>query len=124
MPSQNDSQPEAQPSAQPRGSFTYDPEFDRLAERGFESDYVSIDGRHIKPFLTLEQALESFFPVGTKVRWLDNTGWPSDTERAAEVFASDATYTVKRCRIGSSSSSYQFYEVPGRWNSVMFEKMP
>jgi hypothetical protein len=121
MPSQNEGKA---PEVQPRGDFTYDPEFERLAEQGFESDYVSIDARHIKPMLTLEEALQGFFSKGTKVRWKDNTGWPQDTERAAEVFDPEATYTVKRCRIGRSSSSYQFEEVPGRWNSVMFEKMP
>ena len=104
--------------------LTYDDEFGRLEEAGMSSSYVEIKNGHVRPLLTLAQALaQGFFPKGTKVVWGTNeNGYPYERERAEQTFSRTEYYTVKSCEIGSSSSIYEFEEVEGRWNTVMFEK--
>lgn len=103
-----------------------DPEWDRLAEHGYISDYVHMHGtdpRICSPIITLEEALKGWFPKGTKVKWHPNAGWPHQEQKAQEVIGPDRILTVKACSIGSSSSYYEFDEVEGVWNTVMFEKV-
>jgi hypothetical protein len=103
-------------------TITQDPEFVVLEEQGFISEYVSIKDGRCSPLLTAAEAVAmGFFPRGTKVHWIDKNGFDFQRNQAREVFDPSLQYTVKRCHIGSSSSTYEFDEVPGRWNSVMFE---
>jgi hypothetical protein len=107
--------------------FVNDPEFTKLQEYGFTSDYVMIKGtnpRIISPICTLESALNmGFFPKGTKVKWVDHNGYPLERDRARALFSLDRVLTVKSCNIGRSSSSYWFEEDSGSWNTVMFERV-
>lgn len=107
--------------------FIDDPEFKKLEEHGFTSEYVHMEGtnpRYIKPIISLEGALSGgWFPKGTKVRWIDSNGFDYQRDRAREKIGTNRTLTVKSCNIGGSSSTYEFEEIEGRWNSVMFEKI-
>jgi hypothetical protein len=101
-----------------------DDEFGRLEEAGITSSYVRIKDGHMKPILTLKEALaKGFFPKGTKVRWIDGPGNDWQRKNAREVLADFPVLTVSHCEIGSSSSTYQFEEVTGTFNTVMFEKV-
>lgn len=103
--------------------ITQDPEFAVLEEQGFVSEYVSIQDGHCKPLLTAADAIAmGFFPKGTKVLWIDKHAFPFQRDQAREIFDPTLQYTVKCCHIGSYSSTYEFEEIPGHWNSVMFEQ--
>jgi hypothetical protein len=103
-------------------------EWAKLEELGFVSDYVHLSGppdaRIMAPIITAEQALaQGFYPMGTKVKWRPNAGYAHEEQQAQYEIGPDMVLTVKECRIGSSSSSYQFEEIDGQWNSVMFKKV-
>lgn len=59
--------------------------------------------------------------VGTTVTFLNKNGYDSERARANAVFSTDKTYTVEHMEVGQSSSTVQFAEVAGRWNTVMFD---
>lgn len=101
-------------------------EWAKLHEHGYDSDYVRMHGsnpRIIDPCVTLEEALAGWFPKGTKAKWVDHNGYDYQRDQAREKIGTDRILTVKCCRIGHSSSTYEFEEVEGQWNSVMFEKI-
>jgi hypothetical protein len=98
------------------------PEFTKLANLGFSSDYVTIKDGTMSPGITADEATAlGFYPKGTKVRWVDRNGFPYQRETARKTFDPSETYIVQACQIGRSSSTYQFEGISGRWNSVMFE---
>lgn len=104
--------------------LTEDPEFEVLREQGFTSDYVYMSQGKIKPCTTLEDAINmGFFPKGTNVRWRPNAGFPYEANKAEREIGSERILTVKSCSIGSSSSTYEFEEIDGQWNTVMFKKV-
>lgn len=104
--------------------LSYDDEFGRLEEAGISSSYVEIKNNHVRPIISLKQALaQGFYPRGTKVGWRPNAGYPSEEERARKEIGPTIILTVKSCDIGSSSSVYEFEEIKGRWNTVMFQKV-
>jgi hypothetical protein len=106
-----------------------DPEFKKLEELGFVSEYVRMTGkgedRQMHPDITAEEALAlGFFPRGTKVRYLDRNGYDHQRQAARDALLNtEDSYVVNYCYIGRSSSSYSFKGIIGRWNSVMFEKV-
>lgn len=59
--------------------------------------------------------------AGDRVHFLGRNGYDSELKRAMEVFEVGKYYTVAECDIGSSSSTFLFEEVPGWWNTVMFQ---
>ena len=61
--------------------------------------------------------------AGDKVRYLDKNGHDYQRELARKVFGVDAILTVERISVGRSSSKYFFKDVPGEWNTVMFERL-
>jgi hypothetical protein len=103
-----------------------DPAWEALRARGFDTGYVRMHGtnpRIISPIITVEEALErGFFPKGTQVRLGHKAGYDYQWIAALKAF-NMGTYTVKKCTIDRSSSDYEFEEISGRWNSVMFEKV-
>jgi len=106
--------------------FVDGPEWARLREHGFDTDYVRMHGsnpRIIDPCVTLEAALQGWYPKGTKVRWVDHNGYEYERARARAAFDIERVYTVKCCTIGHSSSTYEFEDQDGKWNTVMFEKV-
>lgn len=59
--------------------------------------------------------------AGEKVRFLAKNGMPYELKRALEQLDEGHILTVKRVKIGRSSSSYTFVELPGEtFNTVMF----
>jgi hypothetical protein len=104
--------------------FSYDDEFGRLEEAGITSSYIEIKNNHVRPIITLAQALaQGFYPRGTKVNWRPNAGYPGEADQAKREIGPNRVLTVKQCTIGSSSSRYEFKEIDGEWNTVMFEKV-
>jgi predicted small integral membrane protein len=55
-----------------------------------------------------------------KTRFLNENGFPGERVRAAEVFNTDDEYEIIGGTIFSSSSYFQFKDIPGEWNTVMF----
>lgn len=66
------------------------------------------------------EAAKRFPDPGDKMIFLNRNGYDSERERAASVFTAGKEYTVRDVSIGSWTTSLQFDEVEGRWNSVMF----
>jgi hypothetical protein len=60
------------------------------------------------------------FPVCARFAHPDG-GWPGEGARAAEVLTPGGVYTIRELIVGSSSSRMTFDEVPGEFNSVLFE---
>lgn len=60
------------------------------------------------------------WPKGTKIRFLNKNGHNFQREEAAKLFDVDKSYTLKASDVYSSSSTLEFEEVPGIFNSVMF----
>jgi hypothetical protein len=58
---------------------------------------------------------------GDKMHFLNRNGYDGERTRAAEIFDTNQSYTVKSISIGSWSSLIYFEEVDGGWNSVMFD---
>lgn len=107
-----------------------DAAFAALDELGYISDYVEVrkqgDGsRLISPAWPAAQLrAQGFYIKGTKVRFINANGYEGERSRALEQIGIDRQLTVIFCYIGSSSSDYEFEEVSGRWNTVMFDKVP
>lgn len=60
--------------------------------------------------------------AGTKVVYTDTDSYASERERARNVgFVKGGQYTVKYTIVESFSTDVYFNELPGGWNSVMFE---
>jgi hypothetical protein len=66
---------------------------------------------------------DGFYPRGTKVRFINENGYDEPRQWALEKLGTEKSYTVKWCHIGGWSSSYEFEEVDGSFNHVMFEKV-
>lgn len=62
-----------------------------------------------------------FASKGDKVRFLDRNGYERDLESARRVFTKDQMLTVKSVDVDKWSSTYEFVNVFGRYNTVMFE---
>jgi hypothetical protein len=62
--------------------------------------------------------------VGERVRFLGKGGYPQQLDEAIGEFDVGEELTVKDVRIGDWASTYRFNGVDGRWNTVMFEKVP
>lgn len=73
---------------------------------------------------TTEKLIEQgFYPRGTRVRLSrKRAGYDYQYDKAVEFLGFEEAYTVKWCRIGGWSSTYEFDEVSGGFNHVMFEK--
>ena len=65
----------------------------------------------------------NFAACGETVRWLGHNGLDIERDAARGVFAASPVVTVKHVRIGGVRSTYEFVEVPGLWNTVMFERL-
>lgn len=102
--------------------------FDELVESGYVSDYIEIthyqDGRPsvMRPAFDLECCRGICSPKGTKMRFLYKHGYDGERKRASEIIG-DRIVTVREATIARSSSDYEFEEVSGKWNSVMFEEV-
>lgn len=102
--------------------------FEELEEHGYTSDMVSItrgkDGGPtvIRPAFDLKCCMGVGYPKGTKMRFLSKNGYEMELNHARETF-NDQPVTVKMCYVGDWYSHYEFEEVAGRWNKVMFEKV-
>lgn len=106
----------------------YDTEaFDALEEYGYSCEVVEIL-RHksgttiIRPAFNLARCKEVGYSAGTKVVFLNKNGYDMDRKRANDVIGENNPVTVRRCHIDSWNSDYEFEEVEGRFNTVMFEK--
>jgi hypothetical protein len=62
-----------------------------------------------------------WWPRGLKVKFLGKNGHDDEREKALELFEVGQILTVKSSRTRSYSSSVQFEEVDGVFNTVMFE---
>lgn len=102
-----------------------DPEWARLEELGFISEYVRVGGHTLYPAITADDALAiGLFPKGTKVRWVDHNGYDHERRRARHMLGTERIFTIHNCSIGRSSSKYILEEEKTyAWNSVMFEKV-
>jgi hypothetical protein len=98
-------------------------QFDELAAAGLVSEYVKLKQGVVYPLFTLD-TLGDWPKRGTKMRFLNKNGYDYQKEEARECFIPNFnTLTVLKTSIGGSSSTYTFAEVPGRWNTVMFETL-
>lgn len=97
------------------------------ADHGMVCEYIHVDRetKLITPAFgrAVDQIARGFCPRGTKVHFLNKNGYDGERERAAAALADHDVVTVKECRIGSSSSTYEFEEVEGKWNTVMFARL-
>lgn len=67
------------------------------------------------------QVMDIYCRPGTTVYFLNENGYDSQREEAAEIFTPGQALTVKRIDVGGWSSSVEFVEQPGKWfNTVMF----
>lgn len=67
------------------------------------------------------QVMDIYCRPGTTVYFLNENGYDSQREEAAEIFTQGQALTVKRIDVGNWSSSVEFEELPGKWfNTVMF----
>ncbi len=57
---------------------------------------------------------------GTQVEFIGKNGYEYQLNKALETFKVGQVLTIKDCVVSSSSSIYEFEEVPGTWNTVMF----
>lgn len=101
--------------------------FDLLEVEGYEVTYVSItktdDGQRVmRPAWDVERCREVAFPKGTKLRLTGKNGYDAERKRAVDLIG-DKVVTVAKAKIESWSSDYEFEEVSGLWNTVMFEKV-
>jgi hypothetical protein len=60
------------------------------------------------------------FPIHAKCVTFD-AGYPKERERARENLVLGQIYTVRNMLVERSSSSLEFYEVTGRWNTAFFD---
>lgn len=100
--------------------------FDVLDAEGYSVSYVEIktreDGvRVMRPAWDIERCREVAYPKGTKLRLSEKNGRDVERARAVDLIG-DKVVTVSKAVIDSWSSDYEFAEVEGCWNTVMFEK--
>ena len=55
-----------------------------------------------------------------KTKFLNQNGREEERKRAAEVFNTTDEYEIIGGTVHSSISYYQFKDIPGTWNTVMF----
>jgi hypothetical protein len=60
------------------------------------------------------------FPICARFAHPD-AGWPGEGKQAASVLTVGEVYTIRELVVGSSSSYLTFTEVPGQFNSTLFE---
>lgn len=60
---------------------------------------------------------------GDKVRFRGAGGWDYELRNASARFNAGDEATVSRIRVGLTSSRYIFADIPGDWNTVMFERV-
>lgn len=103
--------------------------FKKLEEHGYKSGYMQSQlsdcGGFViwSPTLNLDWCKANFAGKGEKVRFMNKNGYDSEREKALKDIGLERIVTIVNCDIGSSSSTYTFEEVPGSWNTVMFDKM-
>jgi hypothetical protein len=103
--------------------------FKKLEEHGYSSGYMQSQlsdcGNYViwSPTFSLDWCKENFPGKGDKVRFMNQNGYDTEREKALKAIGLERIVTVVHCDIGSSSSSYTFEEVPGKWNTVMFDKI-
>ena len=61
---------------------------------------------------------------GDKVRFLNRNGYDHQLNEARALFKPGAILTVESVNVSSWTSYYQFRDVKGRFNTVMFEPVP
>lgn len=103
--------------------------FKKLEEHGYKSGYMQSQlsdcGNYViwTPYCELDWCKKNFAGKGDKVRFMNKNGYDPERERALKAIGLERIVTVVECDIGSSSSSYTFEEVPGSWNTVMFDRV-
>lgn len=102
--------------------------FEDLEATGYVSEMQSIehfkDDRPsiVRPAFDLASCQTCGYGRGTKVRFTGRGGYDRERERAQNEIG-EMILTVNVCRVDSWSSNYQFEEISGSWNTVMFEKI-
>lgn len=94
-------------------------EFKALEDKGYTVEYVTWKGDVMHPAFDLECCEGVAHPRGTKLKFLFKNGRDSEQEEARERIG-ESIVTVKFASVGTWSSTYQFEEVEGKWNTVMF----
>ena len=101
--------------------------FKELEAKGLICEYMRSRVSDCGEYMIIEPAYEidedDFHVKGTRVRFLNKNGYDMERERAFKEIGEGRIVTVKTCSVGRSSSNYTFEEVPGSWNTVMFEKI-
>lgn len=101
-------------------------EFEKLEKLGFYSDMVIVSKKAgvvtISPAFTADYLLErGFYPKGTRLVFYNQNGRDFDREYALKQGLEPwKVYTVKSCMVGDWYSHYEFEEVEGKFNTVMF----
>jgi hypothetical protein len=60
------------------------------------------------------------FPVHAKCVTLD-AGWPAERKNAGKKLELGKVYTIRQMMVHQSSTTLEFYEIPGQWNSAFFD---
>lgn len=60
------------------------------------------------------------FPVHAKCVTFEG-GYDMERKAARENLKLGEIYTIRYMYVGQSSTSLEFYEIPGQWNSVFFD---
>lgn len=60
------------------------------------------------------------FPLHARYAHPD-AGWDADREAAAKVLTVGEVYTIRQLEVGQSTSHLTFQEVPGQFNTVLFD---
>lgn len=61
--------------------------------------------------------------AGDQVRFTGTSGYEWERERASKLWEVGHILTVERISVGLSSSKYYFVNVPGDYNTVMFDRV-
>ena len=64
--------------------------------------------------------MDIYAKPGTKVKFLGCNGYEFELQEAMKTFVPGEILTVDNIEVGGWSSSAEFEEFPGRWNTVMF----
>ena len=59
-------------------------------------------------------------PIHAKCVTFD-AGYAGERKRARETFTLGEVYTIRSMYVGSSSTTLEFYDIPGHWNNVFFD---
>ena len=101
--------------------------FKELEAKGLICEYMKTRPSDCGEYMIIQPAFDIdesvFYVKGTRVRFMNKNGYDMERERAFKEIGEGRIVTVKTCSVGSSSSKYTFEEVPGSWNTVMFEKV-